>query len=115
MEKKEQSITERFLRDYLIKLCWQEKEVDMLIDRFLVVQEIELYKAREEGKREKYDMFPKDLSEHFYFGELRHNSMCKFCTEAQDIIQSEEYKDKVKEILKQLYNEKILSNLKTKE
>ena len=77
--------------------------------------EQELDKAREEGKREKYDMFPKDLSEHFYFGELRHNSMCKFCTEAQDIIQSEEYKDKVKEILKQLYNEKILSNLKTKE
>ena len=48
MEKKEQSITERFLMDYLIKLCWQEKEVDMLIGRFLVVQERELDKAREE-------------------------------------------------------------------
>lgn len=54
-----------------------------------------------------YDKFPDDLSEHFYFGELRHNKMCRFCTVADAVIESEEYKTGVTELFKKLYNAKI--------
>ena len=57
------------------------------------------------GKPEPfYDKFPDDLSEHFYFGELRHNKMCRFCTVAQSVIDSGEFKDGVTEVFKKLYN-----------
>ena len=57
-----------------------------------------------------YDPFPENLKEHFYFGELRHNKMCRFCTVAQCIIESEEFEKQVTEVLRKLYNDKIGSN-----
>jgi hypothetical protein len=54
-----------------------------------------------------YDKFPDNLSEHMYFGELRHNQMCRFCTIAQDILNSDEYETEVTKIFKRLYEDKL--------
>ncbi len=54
-----------------------------------------------------YDKYPDDINDHFYFGELRHNQMCRFCTEAQSILESDEFKDEVSGVLKRLYEKKL--------
>jgi hypothetical protein len=56
-----------------------------------------------------YDKFPDDLSEHMYFGELRHNKMCRFCTVAEEIIESDEYIAEVTKIFERLYNDRLKS------
>lgn len=75
--------------------------------KFVVEKNVEWFEPI--GKQELfYDKFPKDLNEHFYFGELRHNKMCKFCTIAQSVLDSEEYEKQVKAIFKKLYDLKII-------
>lgn len=54
-----------------------------------------------------YRRFPDDLSEHFYFGELLHNQMCRFCTIAQDVIDSDEFRVEVTAALRRLYEAKL--------
>lgn len=57
---------------------------------------------------ELYKKFPDDFGEeHFYFGELRHNKMCRFCNDAQDILQSDDFRNGVTELFRKLYNEKL--------
>lgn len=56
---------------------------------------------------ELYKEFPEDLREHFYFGGLRHNQMCSFCAQAQEIIDSKEYEEEVTKLFKKLYDRKI--------
>ena len=58
--------------------------------------------------RNFYDVFPDDIDEHYYFGELKHNKMCSFCTVAQSVIESKEYQSKVTAIFKNLYENKII-------
>jgi len=52
--------------------------------------------------------FPENFDEHFYFGELRHNQMCRFCTVAHDILSSKEYRKQVTIIFKSLYEKRIV-------
>jgi len=61
------------------------------------------------GKAEElYQKFPDDFAkEHFYFGELRHNKMCRFCFDAQEVFNSKEFINGVTELFKKLYEEKI--------
>lgn len=57
---------------------------------------------------ELYKKFPDDFSEeHFYFGELRHNKICRFCYDAQEILESKEFRKRVTEVFKELYIEKL--------
>lgn len=59
-------------------------------------------------EKELYEKFPDDFQrEHFYFGELRHNKMCRFCHDAQDILSSKEYEKEITEVFKKLYNKKL--------
>jgi hypothetical protein len=58
--------------------------------------------------RELYEAFPEDFTEeHFYFGELRHNKMCRFCYDAHSILDSKEFQNQVTEIFKNMYEKKI--------
>lgn len=58
--------------------------------------------------KELYQAFPKDFAkEHFYFGELRHNKMCRFCHDAQEILASDEFQERATAIFKELYEEKL--------
>ena len=61
------------------------------------------------GKEEElYVKFPDDFAEdHFYFGELRHNKMCRFCFDAQEILASKEFETKVTGVFKELYDKKL--------
>ena len=61
------------------------------------------------GKEEElYHKFPDNFAkEHFYFGELRHNKMCRFCYDAQSILSSKEFESGVTELFKKLYEEKL--------
>ena len=62
-----------------------------------------------------YYKFPDDIDEHYYFGELRHNKICRFCTVAQEIIDSKEYQSKVTAIFRNLYENKIIRLAKADE
>jgi hypothetical protein len=58
--------------------------------------------------KELYEKFPDDFAEeHFYFGELRHNKMCRFCNDAQDILESKELKEQITNVFKKLYEIKL--------
>ena len=60
--------------------------------------------------KELYQKFPDDFAiEHFYFGELKHNKMCRFCYDAQSILESKEFRDGVTKLFKNLYDSKIES------
>lgn len=69
------------------------------------------------GKTESLQVkFPADFStEHFYFGELRHNKMCRFCFDAQSVLDSKEYKLAVTKVFRELYEKKINPLLKQEE
>ena len=62
--------------------------------------------------KELYQKFPDDFGSdgdngHFYFGELRHNKMCRFCWDAHDILSSKEFEKEVTDIFRKLYEKKI--------
>ena len=84
----------------------------------VVSYKIEFIKSKPEwflpvGKPvELYQPFPKVFEEeHFYFGKLRHNKMCRFCYDAGSILTSKEFKESVTKIFKELYEKKIKSLL----
>jgi tRNA U34 5-methylaminomethyl-2-thiouridine-forming methyltransferase MnmC len=54
-----------------------------------------------------YEKFPDDFEKHFDFGELRHNKMCRFCSVAESIYDSEEFKLEVTAVFKRLYEARI--------
>lgn len=59
-------------------------------------------------EKELYERFPNDFrKEHFYFGELRHNKMCRFCWDAQEILGSKEFEEEVTSLFKRLYDKKL--------
>ena len=58
--------------------------------------------------KELYKKFPDNFAkEHFYFGELRHNKICRFCYDAQSILESKEFENEVTKLFKKSYNKKI--------
>lgn len=59
-------------------------------------------------EEELYVKFPKDFAEkHYYFGELRHNKMCRFCFDAREILDNEEFRAEVTKVFKGLYDKKL--------
>lgn len=62
--------------------------------------------------KELYQKFPDDFRDHFYFGELRHNKICRFCHDAQEILESKEFKKGVTDLMKTLYEQKLKRLLK---